>query len=366
MQSLSLADFNYILPEDLVAHEPLSDRSASRLLVRSPEGQLTDAMFKDLPQILPKGTRLIVNDTRVLPGRLLARTSHGGKIELMLLKVVDIKKNVWQALGKPFRKLKIGTTLELDSRCSARIETQQGDEVQPWVEVSFSLSYEEFLEWMEKSGYIPLPPYIERTQAEPAPQSRDRERYQTIYAREKGSVAAPTAGLHFSTELWSALKAAGIEIIPLTLHVGAGTFLPVKTNHLDQHQMHSERYSISRESWGRLQEAQAEGLPLVAVGTTSLRCLESFVRQSLGKSPEAFCDEWHETDLFIYPQNREDRVKPWGLTGIITNFHQPESSLLMLVAALIGYEGMRALYAEAILRRYRFFSYGDACYLHLA
>ncbi len=365
MQALSLEDFNYELPEELIAQEPLPQRSSSRLLVRQSNGSLEHQLFKNLARILPPGTRLLYNDTRVIPGRLRAHTKHGGRIELMLLKPLSLDENRWQVLGKPFRKLLPGTELVLDETCRARIEAQFTDTAQATAEVSFSLPYSEFLGWMDRVGYIPLPPYIARREANPAPLSEDRERYQTIYAQEQGSVAAPTAGLHFSHEIWQELRDAGIVPVPLTLHVGGGTFLPVKTTEIAAHVMHTERYRMSSKSWEELENAQRIGLPLIAVGTTSLRCLESFVRQSQrpGVRLEDQLDRWLETDLFLYPKHKEETIKPWGLSGLITNFHQPESSLLMLVSALIGYQSMRDLYKTAVAEQYRFLSYGDASLL---
>ncbi len=365
MEKLTLADFNYDLPDQLIAQEPLSERSGSRLLVRSAAGDLQDRNFAELPNLLVPGTHLVFNDTRVIPGRLMAQTIHGGRIELMLLKVIDRSQNRWQALGRPFRKLNVGTKLRLDDQCQAKIESQDRDSVQPCIEVSFSLPYEAFLIWMEQAGYIPLPPYIARPDAEPSLQSRDRERYQTIYAREKGSVAAPTAGLHFTPSVWQALEQRGIELVPLTLHVGGGTFLPVKTDDLSQHAMHKEVFRVSTESWQRLLTAAQSQKPIIAVGTTSLRCLESLMRRMANEDPSQLLDSWLETDLFLYPKHRNDRITPWGISGIITNFHQPESSLLMLVSALIGYEAMRGLYQHAISQQYRFLSYGDASLLYL-
>jgi S-adenosylmethionine:tRNA ribosyltransferase-isomerase len=363
MDTLSLADFHYHLPDELIAQEPLADRSASRLLVHAADGSLEHRRFWDLPTILPQGTRLVFNDTRVLPSRLEARTTHGGRVELMLLQPIDANDNRWQALGRPFRKLNPGTLLQLDGGCEARIEAKHESGAQPSLEVSFNLPYEEFLGWMEATGYIPLPPYITRKDPLKAPESRDRERYQTIYAREKGSVAAPTAGLHFTPGIWDGLKAAGVVPVPLTLHVGGGTFLPVKTQNIAAHDMHSERYRVSRESWGQIQEARRAGHPLVVVGTTSLRCLESFARRLVTEAEDTLLDRWLETNLFLYPKHRDDRIRPWGAQGIITNFHQPESSLLMLVASLIGYQAMRQLYDVAVEERYRFLSYGDASLL---
>lgn len=367
MTNLSLSDFKYDLPEELIAQEPLAQRSDSRLLVRRPDGRIEHRLFNDLLTILAPGTRLVYNDTRVIPGRLFGKTAHGGRVELMLLKPLNMSENRWQALGRPFRKLSKGCELHFDDVCKAEIKSQVSDRAQPSLEVEFNVPYAEFMQWMESSGFIPLPPYIERREASPAPKSRDRERYQTIYAKEDGSVAAPTAGLHFSEELWSDLRKRDILPIPLTLHVGGGTFLPVKTQEITSHQMHTERYRVSAPSWQSLKEARDKGHPLVAVGTTSLRCLESFAREveKRGGDADSLLDRWLETDLFLFPKDKSSRITPWGLSGLITNFHQPESSLLMLVAALIGYDGMLETYRRAVEERYRFLSYGDASLLYL-
>lgn len=364
-RELTLKDFSYEIPDSLVAQEPLSDRAASRLLVHHPSGTIEHSAIQALPDLLPKGTHLIVNDTRVVPGRLLGQTIHGGKIELMLLRPLDSSLNIWSALGKPFKKLAVGQRIYFPADCVAEIVAREEQGTQPSVHVKFSLDFEEFWHWMEREGYIPLPPYIHRKDAPNAQSSSDRERYQTIYAREKGSVAAPTAGLHFSEGLWQALIAKGITPVPVTLHVGGGTFLPVKSDTISQHNMHKERYMVTSDSYRKLQHALAEDLPIVAVGTTSLRCIESFARMAALESADILLNRWHETELFLYPKTKESRISPWAISGLITNFHQSESSLLMLVSALIGYQATRDLYVEAIQERYRFYSYGDASLLWL-
>lgn len=365
MNRLSLKDFSYEIPEELVAQEPLADRAASRLLVHNPDASLVHTAMKKLPEILKPGTRLVVNDTRVVPGRLIGQTPHGGKVELMLLRPVDAENNIWSALGKPFKKLSVGQKISFAGDCTAEVLERIETGSQPSLVVSFNLAFADFWEWMEREGYIPLPPYIARKEAQQAPESRDKDRYQTIYAREKGSVAAPTAGLHFSNELWDELKARGVIPVPVTLHVGGGTFLPVKSDEIASHAMHKESFLVSRAAYDELLKAEREGHPIVAVGTTSLRCLESFARKAKDVGAENLLEKWQETDLFLYPETKESRIKPWAISGLITNFHQSESSLLMLVSALIGYERIRELYQEAIEQRYRFYSYGDASLLWL-
>ncbi len=363
---LTLKDFSYEIPDALVAQEPLSDRAASRLLVHHASGAIEHSSMQKLPELLPPGTHLIVNDTRVVPGRLLGHSIHGGKIELMLLRPFDRERNVWSALGKPFKKLAVGRQIFFPGGCIAEVIAREESGAQPSLVVRFNLPDEEFWAWMDKEGYIPLPPYIHRKDAPIAPQSTDRERYQTIYAREKGSVAAPTAGLHFSEPLWQALLDKGITPVPVTLHVGGGTFLPVKDDVIGKHSMHKERYCVSAASYQKLQHALATDRPIVAVGTTSLRCIESFARLAAEQPAENLWDRWHETELFLYPKTQESRISPWAISGLITNFHQSESSLLMLVSALIGYRAIQELYQKAIAERYRFYSYGDASLLWLA
>jgi S-adenosylmethionine:tRNA ribosyltransferase-isomerase len=322
-------------------------------------------MFRHLPEHLPKGTLLLYNDSRVLPGRLLGQTTHGGKLELMLLRPLSGRGNRWEALGRPLRKMNEGLAIELNSGCVATVEKRVQDAAQPYLEVSFNLEHEAFFDWMEKEGYIPLPPYIARPDALNAPSSPDRDRYQTIYAKERGSVAAPTAGLHFDDRMWQALREAGIETAPVTLHVGGGTFLPVKTNELDAHVMHRETYRLSRHTFAAIEKALAEKRPIVAVGTTTLRCLESFAERMRKDGAEGLVDQWQETQLFLYPKHRHDIHRPWAISGLMTNFHQPESSLLMLVSALVGYDAMLDIYREAVAQDYRFLSYGDTSLLWL-
>ncbi len=363
---LELTDFSYNLPDHLVAQEPLLNRCESRLLVRYSDGTLLHRKFQDLSTFLKKGTVVVYNDSRVIPGRILTQTQSGGKLEFMLLKPTDSLKNTWIALGKPFRKLKPGLEIKLDSQLTLSILKVFKDGVQPSVEITFNQSFDHTVKWLEVNGFVPLPPYIERKNPLPANQSTDKERYQTVYAKHIGSVAAPTAGLHFTPELWEKLRLGGVETVPLTLHVGGGTFLPVKSQDISQHEMHSELYQVSRNSWERIREAEREKRSIVCVGTTSLRCLESFARKvNQTGTFEDLVDKWHETKLFIYPENQDSRVKPWGVNAILTNFHQPESSLLMLISALIGYQETKDLYECAIKENYRFFSYGDASLLWL-
>ncbi len=361
---LRLSDFRYDIPDELVAQQPLPERSASRLLVRNVDGDTHHAQFEELGRFLKPGTLLVYNDSRVIPGRILTQTKHGGKLEIMLLRPIDADQNIWTALAKPFRKFQKNLEIQLDNDLTLKVLMTSDDGPQPKLEITFNRSYLETLDWLEGNGYIPLPPYIHRSHPLPARDSSDKNRYQTVYARELGSVAAPTAGLHFSPQLWEQLQNQGIIRVPLTLHVGGGTFLPVKTENIGEHSMHKEVYRMPKASWDLLLEAEKTNAPIVCVGTTSLRCLESFARLTQ-ESNKASVDMWQETDLFLYPEHEHETIKPWGVTGLITNFHQPESSLLMLVSALIGYRATMDLYKNAISEKYRFYSYGDASLLWL-
>jgi S-adenosylmethionine:tRNA ribosyltransferase-isomerase len=281
----------------------------------------------------------------------------------MLLRPIAGQGNCWDALGRPFRKLQEGFRIEFPGNCTATILRQELNGTQPYVEVNFDLPHEEFSNWIDQEGYIPLPPYIARPQAVNAEQSPDRERYQTVYAMERGSVAAPTAGLHFDKQSWEKLHEAGIETAPVTLHVGGGTFLPVKSAEISQHKMHKESFRMSHRTFDCINSALKDTRPIVAIGTTTLRCVESFALVKKEKGSEYALNNWLDTDLFIYPKHREDTYQPWAIQGLMTNFHQPESSLLMLVSSLVGYESMKKIYSEAVAQKYRFLSYGDTSLL---
>jgi S-adenosylmethionine:tRNA ribosyltransferase-isomerase len=364
---LQLNDFSYTIPEELIAQSPLENRSQSRLLIRHPDGHVIHSSFSEIARHISSNTILVYNDSKVIPGRILTQTENGGKLELMLLRPLDSNSNSWLALAKPFRKFKEGLQISIDDTLQVRVTKVHNDQIQPCLEVTFNRSFNDTLGWLELNGYVPLPPYIQRPQASPAKSSRDKERYQTVYARHLGSVAAPTAGLHFTPEIWQELQSMGVKLAPITLHVGGGTFLPVKSQEIGKHEMHTEVYRIPEQSWHLIQKAKEDGDPIVCVGTTSLRCLESFARKISVDSAQTtnLVNTWLETNLFIYPESIDHKVKPWGIKGLITNFHQPESSLLMLVSALIGYRETKDLYEKAIEEKYRFYSYGDASLLWL-
>jgi S-adenosylmethionine:tRNA ribosyltransferase-isomerase len=348
------SDFEFTLPEELIAQTPLAQRSASRLLVLDPAG-LADARIDQLPALLRADDLLVFNDTRVLPARLAARRATGGRVEIFLERALAGCGALVHARAS--NVLRAGETLA-SAGGPVLLERPQDD---LW-EVQLPVPAVEFF---ERHGAVPLPPYITRT-----PDEADRERYQSLLARVPGAVAAPTASLHFDAELLAALAARGVRRATLTLHVGAGTFQPVREENLDQHVMHAERYEIGSELIEALQRARRDGGRVIAVGTTVTRALESAVdeatpaedsasRSSSGRSSSARSSALRsgpaETRLFIRPGFRF-RV----IDGLITNFHLPGSTLLMLVAAYAGHERVLQAYAHAVQQRYRFFSYGDA------
>jgi S-adenosylmethionine:tRNA ribosyltransferase-isomerase len=366
---LSCYDFKF--PEELIAHEPLKDRDASRLLVRSIAGEMQHRNVGDLVQLLPEGSLLIVNDSRVFPARILTKSPSGiGEVELLLLNCEqnDESFSIWQALGRPLKKLKPSVALDLDQGLVATMQNRTtATDGTPTVLVHFNVGKTSLLSWLEQNGYIPLPPYIERKAASPARSSADKERYQTVYSNDVGSVAAPTAGLHLSESLISRLNAKGIELAPVTLHVGAGTFLPVKASSIDEHTMHREWYHVPSSTLEKIQETKQQDRPVICVGTTSLRCMESLYREAMAKGASAMslCDHWTPTELFIRPEQHKKTTLQCGISALMTNFHQPCSTLFILISALIGIESAKEMYEEAFRQQYRLFSYGDANLLWL-
>ncbi len=342
--ALKTHDFYFDLPPELIAQTPLQRRDASRLLtLDKTTGRWEHRHFYELPQLLRPGDCLIMNDSRVLPARLLGRRiladgSAGGACEILLL--IDRGDNVWECLVRPGKKLRPGAKVSFgDGELTAEIaeELEGGNRL-----VRFT--YEGiFLEVLDRLGQMPLPPYIKET-------LQDRERYQTVYSRVTGSAAAPTAGLHFTRELMDRLEAMGVRIGYVTLHVGLGTFRPVKEEEITDHDMHSEYCVIPQETADLINETRAAGGRVICVGTTSCRTIESWAGEDGHMEAKA---GW--TNIFIYPGYRFK-----VLDGLITNFHLPESTLIMLVSALAGREHVLAAYAEAVEQRYRFFSFGDA------
>lgn len=332
------SDFYYDLPQELIAQTPVYPRDASRLLYynRSTK-ERRDLHFFDIENILQKGDLLVVNNTRVINARLYAYNDNGKKFEVFLLKRVDLKH--WEALLKPAKKAKIGTELVVNSELSLKICDVIDNGVRI-VEFNFEGVFEDIL---DRVGEVPLPPYITE-------KLDDKEMYQTVYSKVRGSSAAPTAGLHFTTELLDRLKAKGVEVVEVLLHVGLGTFRPVKVDNVTEHKMHSEHYEITEESANRINKALDEGRRVIAVGTTSVRVLESVATEE-GRVKAGV----GETEIFIYPGYKYKVVK-----GLITNFHLPESTLIMLVSAFIDRETVLDLYKYAVDNKYRFFSFGDA------
>jgi len=330
-------DFSFNLPEELIAQHPASERGSSRLLVLDRQsGEVSHSSVRELISYVPAGTVMVFNDSRVRRARLFATTAGGGKVEVLLLRREgDL---LWAALTTRMAKLVPGKRVTLPEGLDAEVIESRPDER------LFRFSREIDDDYLERNGHLPLPPYIRRADV-PA----DAERYQTVYAREHGSAAAPTAGLHFTPELLDALRAAGVDIHFVTLHVGLGTFLPVRAESIEDHRMHFEEYTVPEETANAVNTAKRDGRPVLAVGTTSVRTLESaWTSDGLQSGPGA-------TNIFIYPGYPFKVVD-----AMFTNFHTPESTLLMLVSAFAGREHILAAYKEAVHERYRFFSYGDA------
>ncbi len=336
---LKKSSYHYDLPEELIAQYPLSKRSSSRLLVLNKEkGQVEHSHFTSIVDYLQKGDVLVVNSTKVIPARLIGTKKTGAKIEVFLLN--HVVNDTWRCLVKPGRKCPVGTIIKVNDNFSG-IVMDMASEGSRLVKFSYEGN---FWSALSEAGHIPLPPYIKR-EAEEA----DSSNYQTIYAKIKGSVAAPTAGLHFTEEILNKIRNKGVEITEVLLHVGLGTFRPVKAENIEDHKMHSEYCSISKESADLINKAKAEGRRVIAVGTTSTRTLESFAKNNRVDSG----DLW--TSIFIYP-GKEFQI----IDAMITNFHMPESTLIMMISAFAGYENIMKTYQIAVEERYRFFSYGDA------
>ncbi|MBE6984894.1 MAG: tRNA preQ1(34) S-adenosylmethionine ribosyltransferase-isomerase QueA [Ruminococcaceae bacterium] len=336
---MKTSDFYYDLPQELIAQTPLLQRDSSRLLVMHKEsGAREHRHFADILDYLQAGDCLVMNNSRVLPARLLGQRPTGGAVELLLL--TQKEDDVWECLAKPGRKLRAGAEVIFGNgelRATILSETETGNRM-----VRFH--YEGiFLEILEQLGKMPLPPYIKE-------ELHDAERYQTVYSKINGSAAAPTAGLHFTEELLDRIKEKGVKLAYVTLHVGLGTFRPVKVDDVTNHHMHSEFCMLSEETAQILNETKQSSGRIVCVGTTSCRTLESLANED-GSFEE--CSAW--TDIFIYPGYRFK-----AMDALITNFHLPESTLIMLVSAFAGYENVMGAYAEAVQERYRFFSFGDA------
>ena len=341
---MNTADFDFHLPEELIAQTPLEKRDSSRLLIVDREtGQFSDQHFDNIIDQLEPGDALVMNNTRVLPARLYGtKPETGGHVELLLLK--NTQGDFWEVLAKPAKRLRVGTRVSFgDGRLTATVteELEQGGRI-----VRFDYQGI-FLEVLESLGEMPLPPYIHE-------KLEDRERYQTVYAKENGSAAAPTAGLHFTEELLDKIAAKGVKLVYLTLHVGLGTFRPVSVDNLEEHEMHSEFYSLSEEAAETLRQVKASGHRIVAVGTTSIRTLETIGSKFEGQIQAD--SGW--TNIFIKPGYQWKIVDAFS-----TNFHLPKSTLVMLVSAFAGRQLTLQAYEHAIAERYRFFSFGDAMFI---
>lgn len=340
---MNVKDFDFDLPQEQIAQDPLENRSDSRLMVLHREnGEIEHKIFRDITGYLKKGDCLVINNTKVLPARLIGvKEETGAKIELLLLKRRE--NDIWETLVKPGRKAKKGAKISFgDGLLTGEIieEVEEGNRL---VQFSYEGIFEEIL---DKLGQMPLPPYITH-------QLKDKNRYQTVYAKEEGSAAAPTAGLHFTKELLQQIEDMGVTIAHVTLHVGLGTFRPVKVENVLDHHMHSEFYHIEEEEAKKINDTKRNGGRVIAVGTTSTRTLESATDDNGILQPKS-----GDTDIFIYPGYKFKMID-----GLITNFHLPQSTLLMLVSAFAGREHVLAAYEAAVKEGYRFFSFGDAMFL---
>ena len=369
-----VSDFHYDLPEELIAQEPLADRTGSRLLrLEAATGRFEDQQFRQFPDLLRTGDLVVFNNTRVFPARLYgrrgglraqtvsrrnpaARDFLHGRIEVLLTRQLQEEPNEWECLVRPGRKIGVGEHLFFGEGDELQAEVIGrggfGERVIRFAPASSARpdgKIPDFFEVVEKIGHVPLPPYIARPDA-----ASDRERYQTVYARERGSVAAPTAGLHFTAEILGRIKERGIATAEITLHVGLGTFQPVRVERVEEHRLHSEAYSISAEAAEKISRARSERRRVVAVGTTTVRTLEYAAGQGGGQVRAGA----GEANLFIYPGYK------FQVAGaLLTNFHLPQSTLLMLVCALGGRENVLRAYEHAVKERYRFYSYGDCMFV---
>ena len=337
---MKTSDFSYDLHQELIAEDPLEDRSASRFLVLNKHtGEYRHKMFRDITEYLEPGDCLVINDTKVIPARLIGeKADTGAKIEILLLKRKE--NDLWETLVKPGKKARIGTKINFGQGILMGEVMDVAEEGNRLIHFEYEGIFEEILDQL---GQMPLPPYITH-------QLKDKDRYNTVYAKHEGSAAAPTAGLHFTPQLLEKIEEMGIEIAKVTLHVGLGTFRPVKTDDVAGHHMHSEFYQIDEEAAGKINKARESGGRVICVGTTSCRTIESAADADGRLEAQS---GW--TEIFIYP-GYQFKI----LDGLITNFHLPESTLIMLVSALAGRERVLRAYEEAVKEKYRFFSFGDA------
>ncbi|NNE98171.1 MAG: tRNA preQ1(34) S-adenosylmethionine ribosyltransferase-isomerase QueA [Pyrinomonadaceae bacterium] len=336
-----ISEFDYELPEELIAQNPLEKRESSRMLVTRPkEKSLEDRKFSEISKFLKQGDLIVLNNTKVFPARIFGKSETGAKIELFL--VEEKEGQTWETLARPARRLKPGKKINFGKELAGEV-MEKTSEGRVLIKFDFSGSFDEVL---DEIGQTPLPPYINR---EEGTLDKDRQRYQTIYAKERGAIAAPTAGLHFSPEILDEIKAVGAEITEITLHVGYGTFEPVRVRDLSEHSVMPERFDISKESSEKLNGAQAENRRIIAIGTTTTRALETTMarNQEFKSGPQI-------ADLTITPGYSFKAID-----GILTNFHLPRSSLLVLISTFGGYDFIMDAYKHAVEKRYRFYSYGD-------
>lgn len=366
-----VSEFDYHLPQELIAKEPLADRAAARMLqLNRRPGDLRDSTFRELPELLRPDDLVVVNNTRVLPARLFGHRSGSraqhvssanpaageflrGKVEVLLTRQLSAEPNLWEVLVHPGRKLGIGERLYFGAEANEPSHELSAEIVARGEFGERHLRFDpvaDFFSVLERIGHVPLPPYIDRPDT-----PGDREQYQTVYAQPRGSVAAPTAGLHFTQEILERIRNRGIEIAEVTLHVGLGTFQPIRTEVVEEHKIHREWYSISAEAAEKIQAARDAGRRVVAVGTTTVRTLEFAVRRG---PDDRIAKQSGEADIFIYP-GFDFRV----VGAILTNFHLPKSTLIMLVSAFAGRERTLAAYEHAVRERYRFYSYGDCMFV---
>lgn len=336
------SSYYYDLPEELIAQTPVEPRDSSRLLVYNRKTKTIEhKIFRDIVDYLHEGDLLVINNTRVLPARLYGYKETGAKIEILLQKRIDLK--TWEAIAKPFKRLSVGTKVTFSQNLSCVI-LSKGEYGGCTIQFDFDGVFEERL---SEVGQVPLPPYIHE-------KLKDKERYQTVYSKVEGSSAAPTAGLHFTPELLQEIKDKGVEIVEVLLHVGLGTFRPVKEDNILNHDMHSEYIEMTEENAYKLNKAKSDGRRIIAVGTTSVRVLESCADERGVIMPQK-----RETNIFIYPSYKFKFVD-----ALITNFHLPESTLIMLISAFAGYDETMQIYKVAVHEHYRFFSFGDAMFIY--
>ena len=339
---MKTSDFYYDLPQELIAQTPVEPRDSSRLMVINKDnGEIEHRIFRDLPNYLKPGDCLVLNDTRVIPARIYGvKKETGAVVEFLLLK--QHENNIWECLCKPGKRAKIGTEFVFGEGlvdCTVTDITEDGNRI-----IKFNCDSKEIYTILDKIGKMPLPPYITE-------ELKNGERYQTVYSKELGSAAAPTAGLHFTEELLEKIKSMGVKIAYVTLHVGLGTFRPVKVDDVTKHKMHTEHYHISKETADTINEIKNNGGRVISVGTTSTRTLESVATKN-----GCICEDEDDTSIFIYPGYEFKCID-----GLVTNFHLPESTLIMLISAFAGYDTVMNAYKVAVNEKYRFFSFGDAC-----